>query len=68
MLQIGLQMLGSALLIIVLMPLIYMIDKRLFLVHNHLKYRQLILGILFAAFTALLLQMGVQVQGSLDNI
>ncbi len=61
-------MLGAAVLIILLMPLIYYLDKRFFSNCRHEEYRQLILGILFSVLVVAVLQMGIRVHGSLDNI
>lgn len=63
-----LRMLGSAVCIIAIMLVFYLLDKRTALGRCRQEYRQLLYGLVFSVLTVSLLQFGADVQGSPDNI
>lgn len=66
--EIVLRMLGSAVLVIVVMLVFYVLEKRTRLGNWRCGCRQLLPGVLFACLTMVLLQLGFKVGGALDNI
>ena len=63
-----LRMLGSAVCIIAVMLIFYLLDKKSALKDCRQEYRQLLYGLVFSVLAVGLLQFGADVQGSPDNI